>query len=382
MEESFCWHRLNQNLQVRTVLHRAVGYLEQDHYHLAWVHHALGQSYLREALPDAERHFLLAEELTHKKSARPFRSGALQGMGNLRRSQKDWLRAEAAYLEAIKTARDTDDHRVALWSLGRSYRLSGQVGKALETLDKALRQYPQHFAPIRPDYVLCLLAMGNVARAKDMLEQVDNPQGNELWLTTLAYAELAHRSGQTLEAQELLRSLDLDAFVVREEVPHWPVLFGLLERSSSKPTSADATSTLLRVEALGTLRVYINGRPLAIRPTGRVGELLVLLLENRGRASSETLVEALWPENTLKQKRKALQQLVRELREAMGWPDSVQSLGRAFQLDPRIRLEYDVQTARKKGLPQNQFLSGVYSPWTQDVLEELERLSSGHPNRV
>jgi hypothetical protein len=350
--------------------------LEGDAYHLAWVRYSLGLSYLREIHPDAERQFLEAECLTRKKSARMFRSRALQGLGNFYRSKGDWRRAEKSYKEAIETAPDQDDLRVAWWSLGRSYRLQGQYPKALEAFHQSLHFYSPDHAPVRVDYAATLLAMGKPAEAGAALDQAKPIQGNQVWLYRILRAELARQAGNPAEALPLLADLPIASLVVREEAPCWPQLFELMAQSGLvAPQPLDYIAQMaVEIQALGALQVRVNGRPVAIASTSKVGELLVLLVEKGPEVSSETLIECLWPGQTLKQKRKTLWQLASELRKALGWPDSIVALGRTYCLDRRTEWRYDVAQARKTGKARAGFMVGVYSAWALEIAEEISFL--------
>jgi DNA-binding SARP family transcriptional activator len=110
-------------------------------------------------------------------------------------------------------------------------------------------------------------------------------------------------------------------------------------------------------------------------PTGKTGELLVLLLELGGQAASETLIEHLWPDtNPPSKKRQNLWQRVRDLRRILGWEGSIQSLGKAFRLDPNTAWEFDLTKARKDGKADAPFMQGVYSLWAREIAEEVEHL--------
>jgi DNA-binding SARP family transcriptional activator len=130
----------------------------------------------------------------------------------------------------------------------------------------------------------------------------------------------------------------------------------------------------VRVAALGVLRVTVNDRGVPIVPTGRVGELLVFLLEHGGIASLEVISEALYPDVTHERARKSVWMLVKFLRTALGWDGAVIALRAAYQLDPNVTWQYDVREARAHGAVQGDFLAGVYSEWALEVGRELEAL--------
>jgi two-component SAPR family response regulator len=58
-----------------------------------------------------------------------------------------------------------------------------------------------------------------------------------------------------------------------------------------------------------------------------------VLLEQSGTLDMETLVQRIWPQASLKQKRKQLWRTVQQLRDALGWRNAVVALKDAYQLD-------------------------------------------------
>ena len=65
--------------------------------------------------------------------------------------------------------------------------------------------------------------------------------------------------------------------------------------------------------------------------------------------------------------RGSIWKLVKSLREALGWETSIISLRGAYQLDPNVTWEYDVQEARVARKFRGEFLKGVYSNWALEV---------------
>lgn len=375
-EEGHLWSRLHDHARAREKWLEALVLLESDPFHLAWVHHSLGQSYLRDLSPEAERHLRRAEQLTRSRAARAFRARALQGWGNYLRSRGEWARAEAAYREAIRCAREAEDLRVAYWSLGRCYRLQGRPAEALEVLQHALALFPPERAPVQVERAAALLALGQEEAARAALEAAAFVFPHQLWLASVLYAELARRAGDGSAALQLIAELPVEHFQVREEAGCWGELFAMA-RLAGQPAPRPLeylAHAVVRVQALGTLKVWVNAQAVPIKPTGRVGELLVLLLEHGPRTAAEKLVELLWPGSTPRDKRQALWQLVDELRRALGWPGSVRAAGGCLELDPQARWEYDVGEARACGRAHAPFLEGVYSEWAQEVAQEVEEL--------
>jgi hypothetical protein len=200
---------------------------------------------------------------------------------------------------------------------------------------------------------------------------------SDKWLERIARAELARQDGQLDEAVSLLDGLPVASLHAREEVGAFPLLFGLLENAGlpvPEPLKY-ATRTVVRVMAQGALRVTVNARAVPIAPTGRVGELLVFLLERGGVATIDVIGEALYT-GTLERLnvRQAVWKLVNGLRGVLGWADSVLALRGAYQLDPGALWEYDIAEARAIGVFNGEFMSGVYSEWVLDLGRSLEEL--------
>lgn len=370
------WMRLGNYERAQEGFYQALPHLEMDTFHLAWVHHALGLAYMREPSHEAEQHFIKALHLSHQKTAATFKSRAYQGLGSFRRILGEWERAEAAYHEAIRNAQEADDLRVAYWTLGRCYRLQGKYSNALEAAHKSLQLYPSEQNPAQVERAAVLLAQGKLEAALSTLRATEGLRGSLAPVVPILAAEIARRLGQGEESLKRLSEVQINLAFVREEVRCWPQLFELAKLAGqSVPEPLEYPSqTKVRVEALGALQVFINGRDIGIKPTSRVGELLVLLVENGRQASSEHLIEYLWPQSDPKQKRQALWQLVQELRHILGWPGSIEALGKLYRLDRHSIWEYDVAEARSKRKAHAGFLEGIYSEWALEVAREIEEL--------
>jgi hypothetical protein len=178
---------------------------------------------------------------------------------------------------------------------------------------------------------------------------------------------------------EHLEGLPVSMVYVREEVAVWPELLAALnEMGRVAPVPLVILSrTTVDVRAAGVLRVEVNQQPVALPPTGRTAELLVYLLEHGGQATLERLMDALAPEATSKRERerarKALWNAVERLREALGWPGSVQALGSAYRLDPGVTWQYDMTEIRRNGSQTAAlFMDGLYADWVLEVRASLE----------
>jgi tetratricopeptide (TPR) repeat protein len=336
----------------------------------------LGVSAQSELLPEAEEHFLSLEHLTRTPALRFRRAEALNGLGLHRRSLGEWTRASSAYNEALLFARETTDRRISLNGLARVHYLSGHPARALEVLEDALSDPTLDRSALLVTRALVLLALGDEHGASASLIAADGLHLDSVrWLAAIAEAEGLRRAGRADEAVARLDDLPVHGLHAREEAAMHPTLMRLLEdhgRVAPQPLSYPAR-TVVRVQARGALRVFVNARGVNIGAVGRVGELLVFLLEQGGSAGTEVIGGALYPEATRAAARKNVWALVKLLRRALGWEGSVLALRGAYQLDPSVTWEYDVAEARARGEFNGAFLSGVYSDWVLDVERDLSQ---------
>lgn len=386
MNEAHCLNESGRGAESRALNLKALPHFHNDPYYLAWIRYNIGISALRDLDPEAERHFMIAVQLVHKPAAAGIQAMVFNGLALTRRMLGEWNRAETTYRQALQSA-EGHERPQAYIGLARTLRLAGRISEALESLEQALNDptvQPQLFWA---EQAKVFMTLGYNEKAKPLLEHVEpSPLDSERWLEHIARAELARRDGQLDQAVQLLEGLPVHTLHAREEVRQWPQLFQLLE-AAGKPVPLPleyVQGTTVQVAALGVLRVTVNTRSVPIVPTGRVGELLVFLLEHAGAASLEVISEALYPKATHERARKSIWMLVKFLRDALGWEGSVIALRAAYQLDPNITWEYDVREARSHGTArggvQGDFLAGVYSDWALEVGHELEGLleMSGH----
>jgi tetratricopeptide (TPR) repeat protein len=374
-------HHLDSALDVlmaRRVRQNALGLMSGDSYYTAWLHFELGRSYVREVDPQAESHMLEAQAWARKARAGAFASRAALGVGLVRRVMGEWSRAEASYKEAIKLASEPFDLQQALRGLGHTLRLAGQPSLALEPLLEAARCRPSASGTswVFADVAAAHAQLQDQASALDALERAGDLHGEDQERACIVRAELSRQNNRADAALEALRGVRLDTLWAREERACFPAVFALGEAMGLGTPEALPRPDGLRVEvnALGVLRVRVNGRDVPIRPVSRTGELLVLLLE-RGRTETvERLLLALFPDLTGSQRRpksQALSGLVRELRDALGWERSVVALGGAYRLDPDAQWFYDVDEARERGQKPHGFLEGVYTDWVRQTERDL-----------
>jgi tetratricopeptide (TPR) repeat protein len=373
-------HRLHE---ARTKWIDALSFLKGDPYSLAWLRYNLGSSYLLDyEIVEAERHFLEGARLSRNSKTSFPQPRILNGLANVRRVRGEWVRAEFTYREASNTATDSFDRVFALTGLVRTLLLAGRAPEANETLELQLNPEDANDPNIQIARALVCLHLNNLSRASAALETITTPiVGTYQWLERLCRAELARRHGQFTEAVQWLEGNPTHTLHMREEVRQWPELFALAKAAGlpiPEPLEYVQGSTV-QVRARGVLHVAVNDRGVSIPPTGRVGELLVFLLEHEGEAPLDVILEAFYPNAVGSKDRARARKMVWEhantLRELLGWQDAVIALGGAYQLDPQTTWRYDIREARALGLFNGEFLAGVYSEWALEVGQDLARFA-------
>jgi tetratricopeptide (TPR) repeat protein len=371
LDEGYFLDSLGHGEAARHIWVEALGLLEPDTYYLAWLRFNLGISSLRDSVGDAERHFLEMQALTRSKVSAGMRARAAQGLGTARCVKGEWVRAESAFRDAIRLAKEPMEQIDAHWGLAHTLRLANHQEEALEWYAKAAQiAGPQSWVNV--DRALALLEIGQSHEAQKWLAHVGPLRGSDVWRASVLKGELARRTGDLETALELISSIPAISITAREEVERWPKLFSLLqEHGRTVPVPFECiVQTIVKVQALGVLRVEVNGRAVPIKPTGRIGELLVFLLEHDGTQTVERLIDAMFDQTTTadhERKRHAIWDSVKQLRLVLGWPQSVRALGGTYQLDPQVQWHYDARDARERGEVINNFLEGVYSAWIDEV---------------
>jgi tetratricopeptide (TPR) repeat protein len=354
----------------------ALPLLRHDPYYHAWVKYNLGIAGLHQLNPEAEQHFLEMQRLVQRTEARGLQGRAWTGLAAFRRCFGEWARAETAYETALRLSDEPDDLVQAWRGLGHTRRLAGRFDAALEAFYSARQVSPSLSQNVLVDLAAVYAQRGDTVAAAASLEAITDTLGTQYRERRLVVeAELARRAGRADAALERLRNVQPQTIWIREERECFPALFTLLEIVGDTPPAPlpRTTQTVVEVKALGTLRVMVNARAVPLRATSKVGQLLVRLLETAGCDSIEGLIDALYPNvsaDRVSQRKaaQALSALVKELRTALGWTDSVRSTGGAYQLDPASQWFYDASPADLSG----RFLEGHYSDWVQEKRQRLE----------
>lgn len=355
---------------------KALTCFKRNPHFSVWIRCNLATVGLNSIDPQVERHLLMALREVQNPKARGQEPDVWNNLGQFRCVLGEWNRAEFAFEMALQTTKVQHAKQMAYRGIARVQLLSGRLAEALETLEAALQE-----PDIQYLLLLCViqakvyLKLNRPAKAKAALEKAGPPQFElEEWPWRITMAELARQEGRLEEAVELLEGLPLQSLEAREDVGLFPLLFQLLQ-AANKPVPEPLPyiqGITVAVQAVGVLQVSVNGRPIDLLPAGRVGELLVFLLEQGGQASLETIGDALYPDFTEpKKRRQSIWKLVDKLREALGWQDSVRALGGAYQLDLKATWDYDIARVRQTKAFEGEFLAGVYSDWALETGQEL-----------
>jgi tetratricopeptide (TPR) repeat protein len=373
-----CLDSGNKGVEARATWSKALALLKSDVKMFTWTHYNLGISALRDFDLEAERYFLEAQRLCKNLKNITVRAYVSNGLASSRRMLGEWSRAETSYREAIRISQDSYARDTAYFGLARTLRLAGRPNEALETLEFALQDPILNHDQIQISRAMTFLALGQNTAARDALTKVGMLVSvSDQWLFKISQAEILRRDGNLENAVELLEGLPVATLHAREEARCFPELMQLLYAANKpfpKPLEY-VNGITVRVVAQGLLSVRINDRPVNLAPTSRAGELLVFLLEQNGAASIDMIQDTLFPLLGITERQKArasIWNLVKTLRQALGWQNSVVSLRGAYQLDPNATWQYDMKEARAKRDFQGEFLKGVYSDWALEVGRTLE----------
>ena len=376
--EGYHLDRHGETAAARRVWSEAAAVLS-DPYYAAWVQYNLGMSFLKDASPEAEAHFLRMERLTRRGVGAGFSARSWCGIGASRRVLGEWVRAESAYRTALRSAHEAEDQLEAWRGLGHTLRLAGRPVQALEALHGALAldlawvEIGRSW--VMTDVAAARLAMGDAAGAREALEQAEPADADDRDRERIVRAELHRRAGRLNAVLEQIAEVNFSALCAREERSCFPEVFALFAAMGARTPALLERSgqTVVEVQAMGVLRVRVNGRDVPISPTSITGELLVVLLQSGGEATTEGLMDALYVhQGDARRSRQALSKQVRFLREALGWAGSLRSLGGAYRLDPDATWRYDVRDAQGSGAPIAHFLEGNYRPWARETARQLE----------
>jgi tetratricopeptide (TPR) repeat protein len=368
---------LGDGSDTRALYAQASALLTRDAFHLAWLNHNWGMYELRvEGLAgEAETRLLESVRLARTATATSFLPRALCGLGAFYRFKRELERADSAYREALRFAKEDDDREQSLWGLAQTLRLNNQAGKALESLERALLIRGSDW--LQPSLAAALIGMNALEEARDHLR--GHWTGITLDRARIAQAELDRLDQQHVLVLQGLLAIDWKSPALLEELFSYPKLLALaiaLELPVQSPPPVTATRVL--VKNLGPLEVFVNDRKIALHPTGRVAEVLGYLIEHDHAATCRELALALWSDldpADVQRKAKTINEHVRALRRALGWQGSVRSDGITYSLDPNAIWTHDAATLKNQArLRYQQYLSGIHSNWAVEAEQDLNAL--------
>lgn len=331
-----------------------------DPYYQAWMHYNLGISYQNESLERSEYHMLRAEKIARNGGARAFYTYSLVGLANLREKQGEWERALLIRQKVLKMAQVGDHYRYDCYlAVGRNQFFLGRFLEARNQFMQIQHDFPDPALAREVGAYLALsqLALHDTQAALDTLDSLQS-KPNPLTMAprhiiTLIEVELARQRNQP--TPELLAQLQQHRAILERYIWPFPQLAHLLGWS---PPTTDLYH--VNVTAGGFIHVTVNHRPILLRPTSKLAELLVLLLEAGGTASHAFLLDRLYPNRS---SLRALHDLAGRLRWQLGWAESIQNIDGSYRLDPAALWHYQPDGG--------EFAQGLFSPW---ILEKRQQL--------
>ena len=381
-EEAYCFCQAGDYDTAQKLWLEALPCFAKDPYFKSWIQYNLGITTLRRGdFYEAHRHLTRAVQHSEQPEAQPFRGVALLGLALLRRTRGEWVRAAQLYQDALKHTTELAQIRTVEVAYLKCLRLSGDRGEALERATAACLRFPDH-APLKVAKAAVHLAWQQTAQAHSELEDLEphTLMASARWLYALVKGELHRQAGNMEAMHTALRDVPLETLQVREEIRFFPELFEALATRRSVTQPLEVTPLTVEVMAEGPVGVRVSGEAVRLPATGRAAELLLVLLEQGGHATLDTLITKLFNEHSdertpqgRERRRKAVTAFVRELRAALGWEGSVRferSSG-IYQLDRSqdVSWVYDIDERRAQNCAPRAFASGIDSNWVADLRE-------------
>lgn len=320
-------------------------------------------------------------------------------------------------------------------ALGNTYRLLGDAAKAEDLLRKALleaeqagHKYAQARLHLSLAKVLCSQkiyeqSLEHAAKAQRILQRPKNLRiiiEAKLVESVVFYEKRRMQQCQKrlAEVASLATKLGYYGFLLAD-VHEWLGVFqlgalkriggdfyiGLVERVnhllrswpglSQEAWQAITTFPKIRALALGKPRVFLGEREIMDTEWGskKAKELLFFLLYHKGQATSDTIIDALWPEWGAEEARQVLKTTVYRLRRAL-YPDCLLNQGGVYRIHPQVEVEFDLDMFNKflenaRRFKENvearnaellkaisvyngPFLDSMDSEWCRDVRTHLE----------
>ena len=262
---------------------------------------------------------------------------ALYWSGVTAQLRGDLRSARASFEEALQLGRDINNLPAmghALTVLGHLSLVEGKRDEAVRAFREAIDVHAQ--TDDRWGLTQVVEGIGIV-----LLDSGDAETGTRLLAAaSAAWLQLGARPGRNEDKDERIRQalanqklrvvlasgagLSYDAMVA-------------LARERVAGTAAAATTSMLRVRALGPLEIELNGEAV---DAGRSRELLLYLLSHPAGATKEQIGAALWPDADPAKLRNNFHVTVHRLRKVLGGADWVLVDGETYSLKPGI--DFDV----------------------------------------
>jgi len=296
---------------------------------------------------------ILAEALELSRTVQPryWITYALYWHGRVAQARGDLAAARAAFDEGVTLGlEDGYNQPIAHLSTmrGRLALTEGDTDGALRWFAIALaplRRMKNHWSTIilvedlariaveRGDHERAARLLGAVANLREEAGAAPLPLEREA-MDRLAGSVRANLGGPAFEAAfqagrslSLTQSLDLAATLVGEPVP------------AMRPAGAP----VLRVNALGTVEISVDGRPLPATAWGstRARELLLYLVCHSAGCTRDQIGRAFWRDTSPAHRNDNFHVALHQLRRILGRPDWIVYEAQRYRINPRLVVEFD-----------------------------------------
>ena len=310
-----------KNSEARSVYANAFHDLKNDPYFAAMLQHNLGMACIRiQDFQAAENAFQKTMKYAKYPEANDFLSAAWCGLGSVRRAYQEYPRALHAF-EQANTKASTDVDRIhAARNLGHTKRLMLDTDGALAAFEEA-RRFIKGKHELYAEIAAAKLQNNDLLGAIQALEMLSENDESENQRAIIVKAEIQRRQKNKREAKKLLAQIDMTSVWASEEAQVFPELFALHKKQHT------FQAMQIRINTDGAIQVFINNRPLPIKPLATSSSLLALLCLEHGKISVDRAIENLNPKESdprnENQYKRALYKTVDELREILGWKNAV-----------------------------------------------------------
>lgn len=360
-----------------SLLSTALGHFANEPQMCMVIHHNLALLLSRTADPQAEQYFIKVQQQARLPHNKDMLSLSHLGLSVFRRRQGEWERAQYSAELAIREAQHPSDRIAGTLALCAAHRMAGQVIDALTVLNQ-LPEEQKKRADVKLAFCTCLLMLDQPDQVAEVFPDDSAIQGlfpGQREHALLLKAELCRRKHEVKEAVFHLSQIPLHHLHHWEEGRCFPELFRLARQHhlNAPSWSPPQEQLVVDVKTLGHLEVRVNHRSIELGRGNRTGELLVLLLLHRKEATLEKLALELYAQQERTNTYDGIWKLVKNLRERLGWKQSVVLHDGICALDRRVRWNVDLEALNPQSWNGN-FLLGMQTPWIQEYRRKLECL--------